>query len=266
VPDKSQSFPRQLQEQLIKIERRDWELWILALLMVVILMVGYLLVIVPAVFMGQRVFFFQANMSSQLLIGQMVLVLLFLAYLAHKHIQVRNLRSQSITEALNYQVAHTQLLLDPLTQAFNRAGLEEIISKEMKRVRRKQATMVFLYIDVNDLKKVNTRFGHLSGDLVLTDVGAILKNCARGSDYVIRMGGDEFLVALVDTDEPGAEVVKRRIVEHANSWNQESRLPGFNLGLSIGVQVFDGTRSFDEVLAEADAKMYNEKTSRHAES
>ena len=262
MPEKSESFSQQLQEQLSNIEKRDWELWVLALAMVAILMVGYFLVILPAVFLGQHTFFLQTNVSSSLLVGQMVLVLLFLAYLVHKHIQVRGLRSQSITEALSYQVAHTQLLLDPLTQAFNRAALEEIISRETKRVRRKQGTMVFLYIDVNDLKKVNSRFGHLSGDLVLTEVGAILKNCARGSDYVIRMGGDEFLVALVDTDEPGGEVVKRRINEQANMWNQDSRLPGFNLALSIGVQVFDGVRSFDDVLAEADAKMYAEKTGR----
>ena len=260
MPEKSASFSQQLQEQLSKIEKQDWELWVLALAMVGILMVGYFIVIFPAVFMGQHTIFVQANMSSPLLIGQMALVLLFLAYLAHKHILVRKLRSESISEALSYQVAHTQLLLDPLTHAFNRAALEEIIGKETKRVRRKQATLVFLYIDVNDLKKVNSRFGHLSGDLVLTDVAAILKNCARGSDYVIRMGGDEFLVALVDTDEPGGEIVKQRINKHVNIWNQDARLQGFNLALSIGVQVFDGARSFDEVLAEADAKMYAEKT------
>ena len=265
MPEKSESFSLQLQEQLSKIEKRDWELWILALAMVAILMIGYVLVILPAIFLGQHTIFVQANMSAPLLVGQMALVLLFLAYLAHKHIQVRALRSQSITEALSYQVAHTQLLLDPLTQAFNRAALEEIIGREIKRVHRKQGTMVFLYIDVNDLKKANSRFGHLSGDLLLTDVATILKNCARGSDYVIRMGGDEFLVALVDTDEPGGEVVKRRSNEHATMWNQDSRLPGFNLALSIGVQVFDGDRSFDEVLAEADAKMYAEKTGRSSQ-
>lgn len=241
------------------IEKRDWELWILALSMVAILAIGYFFVIFPAVFLGQQTFFVQAKLSSPLVVGQLALIVLFLIYIAHKHIQVRNLRAQSVIEALNFQLTHAQLLLDPLTQAFTRGALEEVVSKEIKRVLRKQATLIFLYIDVDDLKRVNSRFGHLSGDLVLSEVGAILKGCVRGSDYVIRVGGDEFLVALVDTDMPGAEIVKGRMNERAEQWNQNSPLPGFLLMLSIGVQEFDPSRSFDEVLADADAKMYAEK-------
>ena len=259
LPD---TFSQQLHDRLSKIEKRDWELWSLALGMVAILAIGYAFVIFPAIFMGQRTFFVQARVSSQLVIGQLVLVILFLIYLAYKQMKIRGLRSQSILEALNFQLSHAQLLLDPLTQAFNRSALEEIINKEIKRVYRKQATLVFLYLDVNDLKVVNTRFGHLSGDLVLAEVGAILKQCVRGSDYVVRMGGDEFLVALVDTDVPGAEAVKRRINDKIEIWNQGSRLPGFDLDVSMGIKEFDGSLPLDEVLAEADARMYDEKKSR----
>ena len=169
------------------------------------------------------------------------------------------MRLRSIVEAWNFEVAHIQMLIDPLTQVFNRASLEEILSKEIKRVQRKQSTLVFLYVDVNDFKLVNTKFGHLSGDLVLAEVGGLLKQSIRGSDYVVRMGGDEFLAALVDTDEPGAEIVKGRIRERVNGWNQNSPLPGFTLGLSVGVQPYDGSMTFDQVMAEADAKMYADK-------
>jgi diguanylate cyclase (GGDEF)-like protein len=266
LPGRSESFPQQLHGQLAQIERRDWELWLLALAMVAILALGYFFIIFPAVFLGQKTFYLEATVSSQLMIGQMILLLLFLAYLIHKQIHLRSERAHSIREALNYQVSHAQLMLDPLTRAFNRTALEEIIGKEVQRVIRKKTTLLFLFIDVNDLKKVNTRFGHLSGDLVLTEVGAILKKCVRGSDYVIRMGGDEFLVALLDTNEPGAEIVKRRMNEQTKQWNQASPLPGFEMSLSIGLQVFDGSRSFDEVMAEVDAKMYAEKTARQSQN
>lgn len=259
MPQAPVNFSRQIQERMSAIERRDWELWVLALVMVGILAAGYFFVIFPAVFMGQHTFFIQAKLSSPLVVGQLALVLLFLIYIAHKHLEVRDLRGQSIIEALNFQFSHAQLLLDPLTQAFNRTALEEVLGKEVKRVLRKQATLILLYIDVDELKHVNSHYGHLSGDLVLSEVGAILKTCVRGSDYVIRIGGDEFLVALVDTGLPGAEIVKQRMNERAEQWSQNSPLPGFRLRLSSGIQEFDGSCSFDDVLAAADSKMYAEK-------
>ena len=255
----SQTFSRKLRERMAVVEKQDWELWILALGMLAILAVGFFIVLLPPVFLSQGTIRVNARLSPQLLLGLLVLVMIFIAYLVHKQLRLRALRFQSISEAWNFEVAHMQSLVDPLTQALNRAALEEILGREIKRVQRKQSTLVLLYIDVNEFKAVNSRFGHLSGDLVLAEVGGLLKRCARGSDYVIRMGGDEFLAALLDTDLAGAGIVKQRINQKVEEWNQNSPLPGFSLGLSMGVQVFDCTKSFDEVLAEADAKMYAEK-------
>jgi len=257
--EKSNPFSYQLRERLAVVERRDWELWILALLTVAILAAGLFFILLPAVFMGQRTFQIRANLSPQLMLGLILLVLLLIAYLVHKQVQLRAMRLRSIVEAWNFEVTHVQMLIDPLTQVFNRSSLEEILSREIKRVQRKQSTLVFLYVDINDFKIVNTRFGHLSGDLVLAEVGGLLKQCVRGSDYVVRMGGDEFLAALVDTDEQGGEIVKSRLRDRAREWTQNSPLPGFALSLSVGIQQFDPSQTFDQVMAAADAKMYAEK-------
>jgi len=257
--EKSKAFSFQLRERLAGVERRDWELWILALVTVVILAAGLFFILLPAVFLGDRTLQIRANLSPQLILGLLVLVLLLVAYLVHKQIQLRALRLRSIVEAWNFEVAHVQMLIDPLTQVFNRASLEEILSKEIKRVQRKQGTLVFLYADINDFKLVNTRFGHLSGDLVLAEVGGLVKQSVRGSDYVVRMGGDEFLAALADTDEKGGEIVKARVQDRVTEWNRNSPLPGYTLSLSIGIQPYDPSLSFDQVMAEADAKMYAEK-------
>jgi diguanylate cyclase len=260
-PEVSGSLSGQIQQRMAAIEKRDVELWILALAMVGILAAGYFLLVFPSAFLGQHLFFVPGQASSSLVVGQVALVLLFLTYIAHKHIEIRGLRTQSVFDALNHQLSHTQLLIDPLTHAFNRAALEEVVSKEIKRVQRGQSTLVFLYVDVDELKRVNTTFGHLSGDLVLAEVGAILKGCVRGSDYVIRMGGDEFLVALIDTTVAGATVVKQRIQQRAARWSEHSPLDGFRLRMSVGMKEFDGSRSMDDVLADADAEMYAEKQS-----
>jgi len=258
----SPTFSKQLRERMAALERKDWELWILALSMLAVLAVGFLLILLPSFFFEDGVIQINAEISPQLLLGFLVLVMMFIAYVVHKHFQVRSMRIQSITDAWNAEVAHIQSLVDPLTQALNRSALEEILSREIKRVQRRQSTLFFLYIDVNDFKNVNSKFGHLSGDLVLAEVGGILKRCVRGSDYVIRMGGDEFLAALVDTDTPGAEVVKARINQKVEEWNANSPLPDFRLGLSIGIQGFDPARTLDEVLADADFRMYAEKKGR----
>ena len=258
----SQTFSRQLRERMATLEKQDWELWVLALVMLAVLAIGFFFVLLPSVFLGQRSIQINASISPQLLLGMVVLVMMFIAYLIRKHFQVRALRMQSLSDAWSAEVSHMQSLVDPLTQALNRSALEEILGREIKRVQRRQSTLFFLYIDVNDFKDVNSRFGHLSGDLVLAEVGGLLKRCVRGSDYVIRMGGDEFLAALVDTDPAGAATVKGRVNQRVEEWNLSSPLPQFGLSLSIGVQEYDGARTLDEVLAEADAKMYSEKKNR----
>lgn len=259
IEEKSKPFSHQLRDRLAVVERRDWELWVLALVTVAVLAAGLFFVLVPAVFMGQSTFQLRASLSPPLMLCFVLLIVLLIAYLVHKQIQLRATRLRSILETWNFEVAHFQLLMDPLTRVFNRSSLEEILSKDIKRVQRNQSTLVLLYIDVNDFKMVNNRFGHLSGDLVLAEVGGILKQCIRGSDYIVRMGGDEFLVALVDTNDAGAEIVRDRVRARVSEWNQDSPLPGFMLGLSIGVQRFDPSQTFDQVMAEADAKMYAEK-------
>lgn len=256
---KAGTLSQQIHERLATLERRDWELWVLAIAMVGILGTGYLLVLYPSIAHSDKTVFSSLDNSSILLIGQFALVMLFLVYIVHKRIQIRSLRSQSVMDAMTYQLSHAQLLIDPLTQAFNRTALEEVIGKEIKRVERGQSSMVLVYVDVDNLKHINTKYGHLSGDLVLTEAGAILKGCVRGSDYVIRMGGDEFLAVLVDTDMIGAEVVKQRIEMRASRWSDHSPLEGFRLTMSVGLKEFDGSRSFDEVLADADSEMYVEK-------
>ncbi len=257
-----QTFSHQLERELAAVEQRDWELWILVLVTVGILAGAFFLIIFPAVFRNDRTIYIRADVSPQLLLGLLVLILMFGIYLVRKHFEIRSLRFRSIQDAWNSEVSRVHLLIDPLTQVFNRAALEEILAKEIKRAQRKQATLTFMYIDVNNFKEVNNRFGHLSGDLVLAEAGGILKQCTRGSDFVIRLGGDEFLVTLVDTAKSGAEPVKNRIIQKLEAWNRHSPLPGFTLSLSIGIQEYDGTQSFDEVLAAADERMYAEKNAR----
>ncbi|MCH8266561.1 MAG: GGDEF domain-containing protein [Acidobacteria bacterium] len=259
----AQRFSFQVRRQLSPVERRERELWILILTMAGILFAGFFAVTFPAAFLDLRTSYNPA--APQLLLGLLTLVLLFGVYLVHKCIQIRALRFNSIMAAWQSEVADIQLFTDPLTRVFNRSALDGILSHVVERVQRKQATLVFLYIDINNFKQINTYFGHRYGDLVLSEVGGMIKQWIRSSDCVIRLGGDEFLVALLNTNQPGGELVKGRIHQWITDWNEiisaeeNSPLPGFQLSLSIGIHEFDGTQSIDHALEEASTKMNSER-------
>jgi len=245
-----------IRNRLAGIERRDSELWLLALTGVGLLAAGLFFVLLPAVFMGQRTINLRADISPQLLLGLIVLVLMFIAYLVVKQIDIRRKRFESVADEWHSEVTNVRLLMDPLAQVYSRHAVTEMLSKEVKRAQRQQYGIVFVYAGVNDFKGVNRRYGPLSAELVLTEVGALLKRCVRGSDYVIRMFDDEFLVALIATGASGAERVTSRVLCRVQAWNEHSPLQGFTLGLSIGIQEWDPARPLEDSIGDAALKMH----------
>ena len=117
-------------------------------------------------------------------------------------------------------------------------------------------------IDVDKFKEVNSRFGHLTGDLVLAEIASLLKLSIRGSDAAVRYGGDEFLILLADTTAAGSQRVVERIETNLSEWNTERHLEGITLGLSIGVAEWHDGESLDEILDVADRKMFQDKALR----
>ena len=115
-------------------------------------------------------------------------------------------------------------------------------------------------IDVDKFKEVNSRFGHLTGDLVLAEVAGLLKCSIRGSDAAVRYGGDEFLILLADTTASGSDRVVERITRNLSEWNSDGHLEGLTVALSIGVAEWHDGESLDEVLDVADRKMFKHKS------
>jgi diguanylate cyclase (GGDEF)-like protein len=118
-------------------------------------------------------------------------------------------------------------------------------------------------VDVDRFKEVNTRFGHITGDLVLSEVAGLLRSSTRGSDAVVRYGGDEFLIILANTSQRNAGIVAQRISDHLGHWNEGRHLEGFQLTVSIGAAQWADGQTLDEVLDAADADMY---TYKHAKN
>jgi len=163
------------------------------------------------------------------------------------------LRRERATNARHLADLEVLTLSDPLTGLGNRRALERELARTMLRSRRLDHALSLLYLDVDDLKLVNDRFGHASGDETLRALGRAARQCSRdGPDSGYRVGGDEF-VLIVLADREGAERLAKRIHDVFRERSpHQSRL-------STGVVEWDGALSASELLSEADRRMYRNK-------
>lgn len=248
-------------QQLSRLERRDWELWVIVSLTGVLVGSGLLAILFPAAFLKEENVHFEVTVSKPLAVGLIALLVLLNTYLVSKRLEIRRVREELISSTIQRELVRQQSFTDPLTEIYNRHSLEEIAGRFISHARRLKGSLSLLLIDVDRFKDVNTRFGHLTGDMVLADTAALLKSSVRGSDAVFRYGGDEFLVILADTSRTGATKVVERISASLLEWNETGNLEGFELSLSIGVSEWSDGMTLDQLLDEADREMYAAKAS-----
>jgi diguanylate cyclase (GGDEF)-like protein len=256
--NQSESALARVTQQLSRLEKRDWELWAIVSLAGILVSAGLLAILFGAAFKDDTIHF-DLTVSRPLVIGLLVLIALLNTYLVTKRFEVRRLREQLISSTLQNQVTEQQSFTDPLTEIYNRRSLDQIAGQFISRARRRETALTFLMIDADNFKKINTRFGHLTGDFVLAEIAGILKSSIRGSDAVVRYGGDEFLMLLADTTATGAQTVVERIDNKLDDWNLAGNLEDFRVGVSIGIAEWHDGDTLDEMLDGADRRMYEQK-------
>jgi diguanylate cyclase (GGDEF)-like protein len=237
--------PEGLRELLITIERRDWELWALLLVAMVVLVGGIFLVLVPAIFWEQQRFYVQMDLTPQLLAGLIGVISVSVLYFVHKHNEIRKLRFDSVVQRWEFEHSTARVLADPVTEVLDRKCLSELLTKECKRAQRNKTPLALLSIRVEGQRLGGTT---LLGDLALAEAAAILKQSVRGSDHVLRVGSDEFVVILWDSDLNGAGVVSRRIQQALVSRLEKAPISGGRLELRVDVHNIDGEQAADKYL------------------
>jgi diguanylate cyclase (GGDEF)-like protein len=246
--------------QLAIIEKRDWELWLIVVGTGILVGTGLIVVAFPATLLTEGSLHMEIDVSRELFLGLVTLLILFNTYVITKRVELRRTREAVISGALQNELIRLQSFTDPLTEVYNRRSLDEMATKFMSHAKRTNKPLCFMVIDVDRFKEVNTRFGHLTGDFVLAEIASLLKGAVRGSDAVVRFGGDEFLVILADTSlTMGASVVTARITKDVDQWNQGGHLENFKMGLSMGLAEWSPGKNLDQILTEADQKMYTTK-------
>lgn len=167
-------------------------------------------------------------------------------------------------EELYHQVEELSLR-DSLTGLYNRRFLYNNINELLQLAVRQQSPLSFVLIDIDDFKPVNDTYGHLAGDFILRDMSNHLKGFFRKSDFVIRYGGEEFLIVMFNSDQLQAEQTLENLRTSINSRVLRYMNTYLHITVSVGIASCKFSSSFNSVnleklIAEADAAMYESKT------
>ena len=172
--------------------------------------------------------------------------------------------SRIVTFAVERQRRATELramsLVDELTGLYNRRGFLALARQQLRVADRLGSQVCQVFVDLDGLKWINDTYGHSVGDRALVETAQLLRETFRESDVIARIGGDEFAVLIMDSNNHGGEAMATRLRENVaarNAWVGRR----YELSLSTGTARCDprSAVSVDELLAEADLWMYAHK-------
>jgi diguanylate cyclase (GGDEF)-like protein len=144
---------------------------------------------------------------------------------------------------------------DSLTGLANHRRLIEVLESEIERSRRTRRSFALLLFDLDDLKKINDKYGHLTGSRAIKRLGNALRSNSRSIDTAARYGGDEFAVILPEIGEEEASRVARRICERLAN---DGQLPQVSVSVGVSLYPKDGA-SIEKLFGAADRALYRMK-------
>lgn len=181
-------------------------------------------------------------------------------------------RMQPIANAVAMALENLRLLektkelsvTDELTPLYNARFFHQMLERELKFVDRYRSTLSIVFMDLDRFKPINDTYGHLRGSRVLREVGFLLREAVRDTDYPARYGGDEFVVVLPQTHERGAQMnlerLQKAIEQHV--FLQEEGID-VRIGASAGAATYPSEAQSKEALIRlADERMYKNKEAR----
>jgi len=166
-------------------------------------------------------------------------------------------REKNIQLTLLYEKERELAITDPLTGLYNRRSLKQRITEEISRAVRYKHNFITLFIDLDDFKMVNDKYGHAAGDMVLKETSDRLKRIIRRYDIAARYGGDEFVVILLEIPMEPAILLAKKIIEAIK--NIEVKDVNAGISASIGIHEFASENYADNPIQEADRAMYHVK-------
>lgn len=151
-------------------------------------------------------------------------------------------------------------ITDEMTGVFNRRYAYEVLARQIALARREEAGFVICYIDIDNLKRINDMYGHSEGDKLILTVTRSLCNIIRSTDYIFRMGGDEFMLMFPNAKLDESDNLIFRVREQL----KDRDIHGIPIDFSYGFSQFnyEDDVSVEELIKRADDRMYKTKQSR----
>ncbi|MGL4854854.1 MAG: GGDEF domain-containing protein, partial [Lentisphaeria bacterium] len=155
----------------------------------------------------------------------------------------------------NYKIRKSQLIkqihIDTLSELYNRAYVEHILIPEFNASR----TCSLIFIDIDNLKYINDQFGHTCGDEIIRAIAAIIKESADDSCRCIRLGGDEFCMAIFNS-EKHALTIAHKIVDETHNYSKNNLTTTLSIGI---VSKSSENESLENLQKRADLALYTSK-------
>jgi diguanylate cyclase (GGDEF)-like protein len=172
-------------------------------------------------------------------------------------------RLEDMNRKLATALARMELMamIDPLTGIGNRRYFLERIEQEFVRSRRYGASLSIAMVDIDDYKKVNDRYGHECGDIVLQWISAMLTGDLRREDIIARWGGEEFILAFPETNIEGAGIIAEKLRSMVSTAVLDYRGNSIGVTVTIGLANVNFNLTIDENIRMADDAMYRGKRS-----
>lgn len=162
-----------------------------------------------------------------------------------------------LRRALLYQKVQGMSITDSLTQVYSRRYFLERFSEELRRSKKNKLSLSFLMIDIDNFKRFNDRYGHLTGDAILRQVSKIISEAVRQIDFIGRYGGEEFSIVLSETDREQANYAAQRIRQAIAGSAIKVYDEELKVTVSIGVSVFpDNALNMQDLIEMADQALY----------
>jgi diguanylate cyclase (GGDEF)-like protein len=146
---------------------------------------------------------------------------------------------------------------DMLTGAFNRRAGLLLLEAQMKQANRDKTQLTIVFVDIDNLKTVNDKYGHNEGDELITAVSNGIGQVLRASDTLCRIGGDEFLIILPKCNKEQADQTWNRVVDIFDHYNKSNSKP-YEICASYGFAEYPPEKEMplDEFISLADREMY----------